>query len=438
MKRVLVINPWAADFKLYDEWMHPLGLYFLCSLLEQNSIEWHFFNCLSRGEGTREKRYATGDFGYRELPKPQVYHSIKRRYKLYGRSPDKLVSFCTSHGIPQVVYIGSAMTYWYPGLEETVRAVRTVLPDVPVIIGGISASLMPSFFRERFPGCIVVPGGLFDSYPDIPGLQDLRWETSERSFAAVASRIGSVRHGPVLTSLGCPMRCAYCASSLLQPDYRTRPAETVISEIRAFAEQGAVDFALYDDALLYRSADHFVPLLRKIMAALPGLRFHVPNGIHLKYLDSECAEFMREAGFVTLRFGYESGAGQFSKYTAGKSSHEEIVEKIAIVAHAGFDMARCGVYVMGGLDGQLPRDMLSEMDFVASLGIRVQPVFISPVPGTVLFKTFAQKFPQLLNNPLWHNDTFFITQLPGWGEQEVEEVRMKAKKLNADLVKSRR
>jgi hypothetical protein len=25
----LVINPHAADFKLYDEWMHPLGLYLL-------------------------------------------------------------------------------------------------------------------------------------------------------------------------------------------------------------------------------------------------------------------------------------------------------------------------------------------------------------------------------------------------------------------------
>jgi hypothetical protein len=31
----LVINPHAADFKLYDEWMHPLGLYLL---IEGNGV----------------------------------------------------------------------------------------------------------------------------------------------------------------------------------------------------------------------------------------------------------------------------------------------------------------------------------------------------------------------------------------------------------------
>ena len=29
----LVVNPFITDFKLYDEWMHPLGLYFLIDLL---------------------------------------------------------------------------------------------------------------------------------------------------------------------------------------------------------------------------------------------------------------------------------------------------------------------------------------------------------------------------------------------------------------------
>ena len=39
-----------------------------------------------------------------------------------------------------------------------------------------------------------------------------------------------------------------------------------------------------------------------------------------------------------------------------------------------------------------------------------------------LFERYAERYPAIRTDPLWHNDTFFITQLPGWGVEGVEEV----------------
>ena len=85
---------------------------------------------------------------------------------------------------------------------------------------------------------------------------------------------------------------------------------------------------------------------------------------------------------------------------------------------------------MGGLPGSTAEEMVDEMRLIASFGITVKPVFVSPVPGTQLYREYTATFPELLSEPRLHNDTFFTVQLPGWGEAGVEMVRQWAKKLN--------
>lgn len=54
------------------------------------------------------------------------------------------------------------------------------------------------------------------------------------------------------------------------------------------------------------------------------------------------------------------------------------------------------------------------MVFVQTCGVKAKPLFLAPVPGTTLFPTHAQKYPQLNTDPYRHKDTFFIPKLPGW------------------------
>ena len=42
---------------------------------------------------------------------------------------------------PDLILVTSMMTYWYPGVQETIKILRQHWPDVPLVLGGIYATL---------------------------------------------------------------------------------------------------------------------------------------------------------------------------------------------------------------------------------------------------------------------------------------------------------
>ena len=431
MPRALIINPWVIDFKLYDEWMHPLGLYLLTSLLRHNGVDTAYFNCLDRGLLTKDKHFGTGDFPSVQVDKPPIYRSIHRYYRRFGVPFDAMTSWLSLQRTPDVIFVGSGMTYWLHGVAEAVAAVRGIFPDVPVVIGGVGATLAATALRRLVPGAHVCDGPLLDAVGPKQGrlsflsrLTAHGWTprlTYDRSNAA------TLHHAPVLATLGCPMRCAYCASQALQGQFVRRPVELVVEEIADARLLGAEDFAFYDDALLYRPEEVLFPLLNAIAEAGLACRFHTPNGLHVKWMTPAVATAMKSAGFRTLRFGYESSSHQDA--TCAKATQRSLATMVEVVTEAGFPATDLGVYVMAGLPDQLPAHVREELRFVASLGVRPKPVFLSPVPRTAVFDNYAAMFPQLTEDPLWHNDAFFVSQLPGWSYEAMEEVRQEAREL---------
>jgi radical SAM superfamily enzyme YgiQ (UPF0313 family) len=418
--------------KLYDEWMHPLGLYMAMSLMRHNGWDVAYINCLQRDRTTRVKRHGTGDFPAVEIDKPVVYEPIPRRYKRYGISSEALTRKMATLRRPDVVLVGSGMTYWLEGLEATVAAVRARWASVPLVVGGIAATLIPRIIRSRLPGVHLAEGPLpsaitaIEEACGIPGAFDVTdWTPDLREGLSLTP---TLHHAPLLMSLGCPMRCSYCASRILQPKLTYRPRDTILAEVRFALERGVRDFSLYDDALLYRAREHFLPLLGEVSRLGGGrVRLHAPNGMHVRWLDRKVADAMKAAGFVTIRLGYESGSRVYARDTGAKADLTALRRAVNALRRAGFAPRAIGVYLMGGLPGQTPGDLLTELDAVGALGVLPKPVFLSPVPGTELFERYARRFPRLRDDPLWHNDTFFITRLEGWGRRAVEEIRGRAR-----------
>ncbi|HEX2959728.1 MAG TPA: B12-binding domain-containing radical SAM protein [Chitinispirillaceae bacterium] len=432
----LLINPLVCDFKLYDEWMHPVGLYLLYDFLEKSGISTHFFNFLDPGFHTQKKKHGTGSFEYVEITKPDLYQSIKRKYKLYGRSAQSFITFLSTIPRPDIVCIGGTMTYWAPGIIETYKLIRQHLPETTILCGGIAAQLIPDYLAANMPCCKII-GNIERlqsiSVPDI-NFGNLPIDLSRLSMNSCLATYSSLPHAPVLLSLGCPMRCSYCASGILQPNHQVRDIDIVISEVASIIEQrGTTDFAFYDDALLYQKESILFPFLERIGAPGKKVRFHTPNGLHVRYMDNCILDKMIHAGLETLRFGYESGQSQHHTAVSGKVNREQLAKKVSMALASGFSGRQIGVYVMGGLPRQTPEDLCEEMDFIHSLGVSAKPVFISPVPGTALFKDYAASFPEIKTDPLWHNDTFFITNLECWDDAGIETIRQKARKLNSSL-----
>lgn len=429
---ILIINPLVSDFKLYDEWMHPVGLYFLYDYLQRSGHSVHMFNFLDPGFHVQEKKYGTGSFDYVEIPKPDLYLSIKRKYKLYGRSAQSFQTFLATIPEPDIVCIGGTMTYWAPGIIETYTIVQQYLPNATILCGGIAAQLIPDYLKSKMPECKTIGNLQGLQAVNIPGVTSAHPDVdfSTLSMAEALNTYNILPHAPVLLSLGCPMRCSYCASSILQPQHQVRDVNIVIKEILSMINRGVRDFAFYDDALLFQKESMLLPFLSKINDLNIKLRFHTPNGLHVRYIDKLTLEKMMQAGFETLRFGYESGLSQHQSAVSGKVDRSQLENKISVALESGFTGKQIGVYVMGGLPRQTPNDLCEEMNFIHSLGVSVKPVFISPVPGTELFRQYAIQFPAILSDPLWHNDTFFITNLESWDDSGIEMIRQKARALN--------
>lgn len=427
-QRALLISPWVADFKLYDEWMHPAGLYVLASLLIRNGWDARLFDCLSAGRTERPKRFGTGDFLSEVLPKPPVYADVPRRYKRYGCGEEQLRAALLAPPRPDAVFVGSGMTYWIDGLVHTYRVIRDVLPDTPVHIGGIAATLSTDAVVRACAEADIWAGPVYPSATDAPaGLSaGGGWTLDLRESFSLLPR---PPHGPVLLSLGCPLRCTYCASSVLQPRCIRRDPQLVFDETALLHTwHGVRDFAFYDDALLAEWEASLAPFLEQIIGSGMPLRFHTPNGLHVRYATGEILTLMRRAGFHTLRFGYESTTAGMGNHTGGKASRERTEQVIRTAREAGFAGRDMGVYVMGGLPGQTPGQMLDDIRFVGSLGVLVKPVFLSPIPGTTVFDAYHRAWPDLGVDPRTHNDTFFIARLPQWGGVAVERVRAEARR----------
>ena len=214
------------------------------------------------------------------------------------------------------------MTYWYPGAAEAIRMVRDIWPDVPVVLGGIYASLCPAHASGL--GADLVLGGRIED----PQVWDRLWRVLGSAAPELPDGAGlelaldlypDPDFSVILGSRGCPFRCVYCASRSLYPGFRQGRVESLLSSVQAEYDRGVRDFAFYDDALLVAPEKWLWPLLEWFEGK--GARLHTPNAMHARYLTPEVCRRLKRAGTHTVRLGLETG--DFEHRLDLKISHEQ-------------------------------------------------------------------------------------------------------------------
>jgi radical SAM superfamily enzyme YgiQ (UPF0313 family) len=423
-KSILLINPWIHDFAAYDFWVRPLGLLILASFLRRAGFQVQIIDCLdsipsgvTRGGPTgtlKRNDWGCGKFPSEEITKPDALRSIRKRYRRYGLPPTLFRQRLQAAVRPDVVLVGSMMTYWYPGVFEAIAEVRTVWPGAAIVLGGNYATLcadharafsgadavvtgdgefvLPPVLRELLGGAVEFPfdGNDLDSYP-YPAM-DL---------------VPSLDAVPVMTSRGCPYRCTYCASSLLNRGFRTRDPVRVVDEIEHWRRtRGVKNIAFYDDALLVNSMERAVPMLEEILRRRLEINFHCPNGLHLRGITPRLAKLLYQAGFRTIRFGFETASALRQAQTGNKVTTDELRQAVAYLLEAGYGSADIGIYLLCGLPGQQAREIEAGIDLVLGMGSRPILAEYSPIPGTTLWdEAVCQSRYDILSEPLFHNNT---------------------------------
>ena len=128
---ILLVNPWIHDFAAYDFWAKPMGLLSIAGLLRHHGIRVSYIDCLDRfhprAPGTDPAaRHGRGPYLKTRIAKPSGLNDVNRHYSRYGILPSWFVEDLSRLDTPDLVLVTSLMTYWYPGVQETIKQIKSV------------------------------------------------------------------------------------------------------------------------------------------------------------------------------------------------------------------------------------------------------------------------------------------------------------------------
>jgi len=421
-KNILLINPWIYDFTAYDFWLKPAGLLYIASLLKKyTNFRLHFIDCLDRhhpllNKKVKSKADGRGSFPKEEVPKPEVLKDIPRKYSRYGIPLQLFLHDLSQIRRPELVLTTCTMTYWYPGVQLAVELVRKKFGRIPVVLGGVYATLMSEHARS-FSGVDHVfqgPGerGILPLIREILGdssCPEHEFESLDEIPWPAFDLLRNKETLPVLTSRGCPFHCSFCAAPLLCQNFEQRKPSSVVSEIENYHQKHrTLNFAFYDDALLVNKNRHLFPILKEIIQKKLPLVFHTPNGLHVKEIDFETASLFKKANFQSLFLSQESFDRDLLARACLKVRESDLEKALLHLEKAGYSRQKINVYLLVGLPGYDISGIRESILHVRRLGARARLAFFSPVPGTEEWQNLVKKgFLPLDADPLLHNKLTF-------------------------------
>ena len=429
--RALLISPPVYDFALFDLFMRPYGLLRIGRWLQDSGWEINFIDCLDwKDQESLEtlkkpgrRKNGTGKFLRQPVKNPDIFKEAGRGYSRYGITKESFENKIRSVKKPDIVFISSAMTYWYEGVFEASETVKKIWKDVPVAVGGIYATLLrehcsrsaadftvgkdsfselESIFKKLslpFPGCSVEEKVL-----SVP-----LWEDS----------------AVIRLNTGCPLNCRYCASSLIS-DFKKGSADAAFSQLEEYCSHwNTRNFAFYDDALLYKKDKLFIPFLERVIDSGKKLDFYLPNAVHVNYLDYKTAELMKMSGFREIRLGFESSSLSFHEKNDRKVSNSSFESVIKELIEAGFKKNEIVVYLLAGLPGQEAGEVRDSVNYLKDFGVKISISEFSPVPGSGLWEKSIEKsiFP-IAEDPLYQNNSIFPLQWEKFTKKDMHELKM--------------
>ena len=203
----------------------------------------------------------------------------------------------------------------------------------------------------------------------------------------------------MVTSRGCPYKCAFCSSWLtMGAKYRFRSVKSIMAEIRELVASG-IDHIIFEDDTM--------ALKRSRIEAICDAMIAMPNRptwyclTRVDTMDYELAKKFKAAGCKMVNFGIESGSPEVLKLIGKKISLDRAVEAIAACRKAGL-RTQCS-FIVG-----FPIDTDNTMAMTYDIAKKIDPTIaiffpLTPYPGTRMFDEFLDKslIPKSVED--WHS-----------------------------------
>jgi len=203
------------------------------------------------------------------------------------------------------------------------------------------------------------------------------------------------RYGVVMTSLGCPYACSYCAIRYFSGDKRVRykSPQKAADEIEYLVKKFNVYYIRIIDECFTTNKKHLIEVCDAIIER--GLDISIWAYARIDHIDQYILDRMYKAGVRWLGIGIESGSKAIRE-TVYKGQYDggDIREKIKMIRDAGIFV--CDNYMFG-----LPGDNIETMKETLALAREINCGYPNmyctmAYPGSELYRKYLNENPSAL------------------------------------------
>lgn len=207
----------------------------------------------------------------------------------------------------------------------------------------------------------------------------------DRSLLMDEKLYSSEDMGLIMSTIGCPYNCTFCASHIKKVHYR--PVDDIIKEIKLVKENyGTTQFTFKDDSFTLNKTRVY-ELCNELIRQKIKICWECNTRVNL--VDEDLLKLMKKAGCNYLKIGIESGSEKIlSKINKGISC-EQSRAAAKIIKKSGIHWS---AYFLIGLLGETKEDIYKTLDFMYELkpDLALLGVYEN-FPGTAMFQEGVEK-----------------------------------------------
>jgi radical SAM superfamily enzyme YgiQ (UPF0313 family) len=165
---------------------------------------------------------------------------------------------------------------------------------------------------------------------------------------------------PILISRGCIGKCSYCVDWIMSGVYRFKNAERVVEELKYLKQKYNIDRFQLNDLLCNGNLKQLEDICDLIIKNNLKIDLFGYATIR-KDMSIDLLKKMKEAGFISVHYGFESGSDEVLKLMNKNYTSKDAEQLIKKTKEAGLEVA---INIIVGFPGESEKNFKETLNFI--------------------------------------------------------------------------